>query len=483
MGTVTARLPRPRRGPASWFARSLRRRGSRAIALATAGALFALAPFAPAGALASGAGGWSAPALLSACSARAQLRVLFPSDSPVSATGPGAIVWASGADCPGGEGTRVSALGAGDVPAAAGAPLDREPAVLGLREATAAGGPHGRIVIAGISTRDGSPQLLEGVAGSPLAAPGAAAQARAPLALSTAYLGDVALGAAGPRGGLQVRVERYFARSYGPWRSVLASGAVSAATLALDYRTDLLAVWQQDGSLWARDLPASGAAGPIQRLGAAAAGVHVAALRSDDNRAIVAWSEDRAGTTSVYLAQSGEEVRFDGARLLERFRDPQGLATPPASPALVRLRSESVMIAWAGAAGERWVVRTAPIDQHGLRSVSTIAGAEGACPSRCDALLAGLAPGPEGGAVALWSEPLVQAGGVPDMNAQALEGARGIETSPGVARFGAPEAIAPPGPLEDAAVALDPDGAGAIAAWRAGDRGVFYSSSPARSAG
>ena len=87
----------------------------------------------------------------------------------------------------------------------------------------------------------------------------------------------------------------------------------------------------------------------------------------------------------------------------DRLTGPRGEAAdgPPApavSPQLVRLSSESVMAAWAGVDGGHWAIRSAPIDQRGLRTVSTISAAQ------TDAVPAALAPGPRGEAVMLLSE-------------------------------------------------------------------------------
>ena len=60
---------------------------------------------------------WSAPAVLGACPASGAPLVVFPSDNPTHATGPGAIVWdAAGGVCPGGEEAQVAPIGDGDVP-------------------------------------------------------------------------------------------------------------------------------------------------------------------------------------------------------------------------------------------------------------------------------------------------------------------------------------------------------------------------------
>ena len=183
--------------------------------------------------------------------------------------------------------------------------------------------------------------------------------AAAPLALRTAYLGDVALASPGPGqpgtaagSAIQLRVHRYYASSFlapvrGRWPR---ARSVEGLTLAMDYRSDALVVWQQAGS----DLrPRPARLGPLwppgQHVASAAPGARIAVLLSDDNRAILAWSETRAGVTSVYAELSVPNVHFGAPRLLERFADPGGLAPPSGSLRLVRLLSESVMLAWTGA--------------------------------------------------------------------------------------------------------------------------------------
>jgi hypothetical protein len=444
---------------------------SRATALACAACASAIAAASPA---ARAQGLWSAPAPLTACAGAAQpARIVFPSDSPTHRTGAGLLAWANGPACPGGEGTRVSAIGPGDVPvaaarAAAGAAAG---ALLALRSFALAGAPSGSVAIAGVSVHGAGAALLEGRAGAPLLSPGVTAGAGAGGApvLASAYLGDVALAApARAQEGLRVRVQRWYASSWGPWRTLAASGGVSSPTLALDYRSDVLALWQQGGVLYARDLPASGPPGKLQALARVAPGAHAAALLSDDNRAIVAWSEQRGAQVSVYLDQSAGGVRFGPPQLLERFPAPGGLAAPAASPALVRLRSESVMLAWAGAAAGRWVVRTAPVDQLGLQSTGTLAAPAGS------ALLAGLAPGPDGGALAVWTEPQAGADGAPDLDRQAIAAARGIDTRPGITSFGPRELIAPPGPFTQPTVAFDPGSGRALAVWKQRGGGLLY---------
>lgn len=286
--------------------------------------------------------------------------------------------------------------------------------------------------------------------------------------------GDAGAGdpGAGDEGDVQLRVQRHHADSFAAPAQVGAAGAgtssVQALTIALDYRSDALAVWSQQGSVYARELPASGAPQPVQRLGPGPPpGARIAAVLSDDDRAIVAWSDRHDGQTSVYVSRSQPGVRFTGPQLLEEFPDPPDLPAYVVSPRLVRLSSESVMLAWTGAPAGHWAIRVAAIDMHGVRPPSTIS------PAGQDALLAALAPGPDDEAFALWTEPLQSTAGL-DLGAQAIFAARGFDAYPGHTAFAAGEEVAPPGPNSEATVALDPDSDRAVAAWRTGAGELAY---------
>lgn len=417
---------------------------------------------------------WSAPANLSGCAANPVARVVFPSDKPNHATGQGAIVWSASYSCPGGPGARVAPLGASDVPGAPIVPRSASGAPIAPRgQITASGAPHGQIAIAG--TSPGSTGLLiQGSAGGPFAPLKAGGGLAAPLALDTAYLGDVAL-AGSPAdardGALNVHVERFYSHDFNRNVSARAPGGgpVQALTLAMDFRGEALAVWAQRGTIYARLIPNKGPARPLQQLGPAGSDPTISALLSDDNRAIVAWAERRGAQTNVYIARSALGVRFRRPQLLERFRNPDGLASPTGSPSLVRLSSESVLLAWAGSAAGHWVVRTAPVDLGGVLSIGTIA-APGA-----DALLAALAPGPADDALLLWTEPLPTRAGQPDMARQAIFAARGTEVGGGRASFDEPEQVGAPGPVSDATVAFDPNSDRAVAAWQGEAGTIDYS--------
>ena len=458
-------------------------------------------------------GPWSQPAVLEACSAPVSPAVVFPSDAPRHGTGPGAIVWSSASRCPGGAGARVSAIAPStDAPGVGSTPRTAAGRALGFTEPIAvAAAPHGRVLLAGATTAERSAAgtstngvsttgastngataagaspthangllLSEGLARGPFTAPAPTGGAGDPLALTTAYLGDVALaspeGAPDTPGGdgtgaIELRIHRYYASSFTAPVPVAASRSVEGLTLAMDYRSDALAVWERDGTIYARDMPGSGRSGrSTQRVAAAAPGARIAALLSDDNRAILAWSETRAGVTRVYAELSATGVRFGAPRLLERYADPGGFA-PPSPPRLVRLLSESVMLAWTGAASGHWVVRAAAVDENGVRTIDTIS-----TPGH-DALLADLAPGPAGEAYALWSEPQATPSGL-DLSDQALYAARGIDAYPGRTIFAAPEQISAPGAsgaTGEAAVGVDPDSDRAIVAWRTPGGAIDYS--------
>ncbi len=423
---------------------------------------------------------WSAPAILSGCPGAGAPHVVFPSDSPTHGTGPGAIVWSASSPCPAGAGVLVAAISPeDDVPGQPALPRTAAGQTIALRGSVAATpGPYGRIVIAGAAGASagehtapaGELLLTEGQAGGPFASPTALGGPASTFAFTTAYLGDVAF--ASLAGNVQLRVQRHHADRFAAPALLGAAGAgtssVQALTVALDYRSDALAVWSQQGSVYARELPASGAAQPVQRLGPGPpSGARIAAVLSDDDRAIVAWTNRHDGQTSVYVSRSQPGVRFTGPQLLEEFPDPPDLPDYLVSPRLVRLSSESVMLAWTGAVAGHWAIRVAAIDMLGVRPPSTIS------PAGQDALLAALAPGPDDEALALWTEPLQTASGL-DLGSQAIFAARGFDAYPGHTAFAAGELIAPPGPNSEATVALDPDSDRAVAAWRTGAGELAY---------
>jgi hypothetical protein len=433
----------------------------------------------------AGSGKWSQPAILSDCPGTGAPHVVFPEDSPIHGTGRGAIVWSVTAPCPAGAGVLIAPISTTDLPGQPAAPRTAAGTPIALRGPVAAtGGPHGRIVIAGASaggsepgsglrTQKGELLLSEGPAGGPFAAPLALGGPASMFAFATAYLGDAALGSlADPHGrtDVQLRIQRYYASAFAPPAQVGATGpsGVQALTVALDFRSDRLVVFSLHNSLFARELPGKGAPHALQRLGPSPpAGAHVAAVLSDDDRAIVAWTVRHDGQTSVYVSQSQPGVRFTKPQMLEEFPDPPGLPGYLDSPQIVRLSSESVMLAWTGAVAGHWAIRAAAIDLNGILPPNTLS------PAGRDALLADIAPGPNDEALALWSEPQPTAAGL-DLGSQAIFAARGFDGYPEQVKFAAPELIAPPGPNSDATIAFDPDSDRALAAWRIGAGALAY---------
>jgi hypothetical protein len=437
-------------------------------------------------------------------------------------------VWSASYRCPGGAGAHVAVISGADIPGAAGRPRGSNNQALALRgPLNASAGPYGRIVIAatsagGSTAPAGGLLLTEGQAGGPFTRPIAPGGPASSFAFSTGYLGDVALlwmggtqldeltppagesgslgsaqvgvvGAqaplgedAGSTGGVQLGLQRHYANRFaaplqvstgvgiGTSAGTGAGPSIDALTVALDYRSDALAVWAQQGSVYARELPASGTPQAVQRLGPCPlSGARIAAVISDDDRAIVTWTDRRAGESSVYVSRSQTGVRFGAPELIERVHDPNDLTAYAVSPRIVRLSSESVMMAWTGIVAGHLVIRAAAIDLNGVLASSTIS------PPDSDALLDALVPGPENEVLALWSEPQQTPTGL-DLHREAIFAARGFNDYPGQTAFSAPEQVAAPGPNREASVALDPGSDRAIAVWRTGAGAVAYA---VRSAG
>jgi len=413
-------------------------------------------------------GAWSRPATLTRCSGPSAPQVVFPQKTPFHRTGPGAIVFAGAPSCRAGSGAMIAPIGPRDSPEGPRAPRTASGRVIALAPPLAdAAATDGQIVLVGRARADsrthGPAMLSEGRADRAFTPPRSLAGLSSPLGLATAYLGDVAIASERDDGslGVQVHMQRWFAHGFGSATQLGGRrGARSALTVALDYRTDAIAVWWQQGWLWARERHADGALGPLQRFARAGPSVELTALCSDDGRAIVAWMDPSGDEAKLYLDISGPFMRLGWGQLVERLRWRRGATLPQSgSVQLVRLSTESVLMAWTGARDGHFVVRAAGIDLQGTRTTSTVSA-----PGE-DASLEDLVTGPRGDALALWrSAPVRPAPGYGDR--VALVAARGGPSSRGLPRFDVPRQLAPPGRYSGASVALDPDNDRAVASWR-----------------
>ncbi len=235
--------------------------------------------------------------------------------------------------------------------------------------------------------------------------------------VAVGYLGDLAVASPvrSPRGSwsIALRFRRHYSSSLGfPQLVPVGTGPVEAFAVALDYRAETLLVWAAGGGVFARVLPAAGAAGaigapaPVHRLGATPSVPEVAAVFSDDGHGIVAWRTRSATPSGAQLTSIELGLLRIGSHgpptrtplVVERFRDPPSFPPPEGSLRLIRLPSEAVRMAWAGLEGGRYVVRASPVSlRRGAWApvvVSPAAGslAAGEIPPTALACCLGLAP-------------------------------------------------------------------------------------------
>jgi hypothetical protein len=445
---------------------------------------------------------WSASARPAGCSAAltatAAPSVVFPSADPTARSGPGMLLWTAPHGCAMGiagadAAQAVTAEAAGATLAADDLPgrgqsLSADAG--GLSEvATAAGTALGQVVaigsaqsaaVAGGSTGVDTGALVEGRTADVFGAAQPLGGPAAPVAESSAYLGDVAI--ASPvrtRAGwaIAVRVQRHYSKSPPRARLVpVGASPVEAIAATMDYRAEVLLVWASGGTVYARKLSPAGALGSVRRLGSLAAGSpdpELRALVSDDGHAIVAWRSQSTApsgvsTTTIELSISGSGLAFGAPRVLERFRDLGGFVPPVGSLQLVRLSSEAVIIAWTSIEAGRYVVRASPVSlRRGAWAPVVISGGRST-----DAVLADIAAGPDAEAFAVWrTAPSSTDGGRtdgragPDPRRWAIRAARGHYAGHGEVSFAAPELVAVPGPNGPPAVAVDPASGRVLAAW------------------
>jgi hypothetical protein len=261
-----------------------------------------------------------------------------------------------------------------------------------------------------------------------------------------------------------VRVERYFRSAFDrPLGIPIPIGGVSALVATMDYRSDVLVAWEQNGAIYAHMLRASGRTEPTQRVGNSSPNPQLQALVSDNDHAMIAWSSDDgrpapAARTSVHIAFSGAAVRFTGSRLVASFGDPRGAGHAPGSLALVRLSTENVMLAWTAAEHGHYVVRAVPAVFAGTRPAARLSDPGG------QSVLADLAPGPAGEAVALWRSTPSQ-GAVPETTGSELWAARTFIQRHGRVGARTPEMVAAAAASAEPSIAVDPASDHAVAAW------------------
>ena len=83
----------------------------------------------------------------------------------------------------------------------------------------------------------------------------------------------------------------------------------------MDFRADSIIVWAQAGTVYARWITNAGHVVPdAARSGPAGYAPQLAAVLSDNDHAFVMWTDEpppgRAGTTTIYLEHSGDDVTF-----------------------------------------------------------------------------------------------------------------------------------------------------------------------------
>jgi hypothetical protein len=331
------------------------------------------------------------------------------------------------------------------------------------------GGPLGRVVIsadllgAGFAGLSGRGAVLQGRATGPVGSPAPLAARDVPPALTRAYLGDVAIATVTPRQAIAVRVQRYFQHSFArPKLIPIPAGHVTALTATMDYRSDVLIAWQQNGAIYAHMLRASGRPDRTQRVAVSAPDPQLRALVSDNDHGMIAWSSTDAANgspsrTRDYIALSDAGVRFTRPRLLASFVDPARAGLRPGSLALVRLSTENVLLAWTDAEHGHYVVRAAPAVFAATQGGALVSDPRG------QAVLADLAPGPAREAVVLWTA--APGSGALDPSRTELWAARAVIEQHSRPVVSARERIAPAGPTADASVAVDPANDRAVATW------------------
>lgn len=397
---------------------------------------------------------WSAPIVVGT-GALSDPRAVF------SSRGAGAIAWTVAG------GARALTLAPAAIGSTAGSAV-HELSLQSVAGATSDG--SGRVVLAGELGAIGAraTAALEVDPSGPFGAARALNRGGGPVALTDYLTGEVALAAGSPAGGagrVILRLQPPHAQRFGaPVQLSAMRGPVSAIAVGLDYRGDALVAWQQSGRIWARERHHTGTLGPLQTLGLSAPVPRLGAVVSDDQRGIVAWTDEIAagGVTRAQtsLSISGVGVHFVGARPVEAWAEPAGFHLGAGAMRLRRLANGRVVLGWTGGQGGEPVVRVAPVALAGLRPPAVVSQ-DGTA-----AQLTDLVPGPRGEALAVLSA--FESAGSPRASAE-IETAVGVDEGvAGEAVFAAVEPVAGAPAANQATAAFDPLDDRPIVTWRAG---------------
>jgi hypothetical protein len=407
--------------------------------------------------------GWSPPAALSLCPPAGSARVVFPSSRPQVRSGPGAILWSDGPMCGASSQALIAALSGSDQPESARvlSSADR-PAMVDAATGTAAG----QLLLATVPPRGGG-TLLEGPALGTLDSRGVLSVPAEPTSAFSAYLGDAAVSWVQDPGGrpsIALRIQRYFAQSPGStWLLPTGDCRTIALAATMDFRSEALVAWACGGRIFAQQIAQSGKAGPRQLIGLSSGTPYLQALLSDDGHGIVAWQSRDAAAVETRLSISGPHARFGGSERVTRFEDPDRLVPATGAMRLVRLSTGAVVMAWTQAVGANDVVRASPLSlSRGVFAPVTVSGNEH------QAILSDLAPGPDGEALALWSEAPRLSTGQLDRGHTSIMAARGAFANRDSVAFGRAEPVASAGLNGPATAAIDPATDRVVATWAVG---------------
>ncbi|HEX4035117.1 MAG TPA: hypothetical protein VHX66_11790 [Solirubrobacteraceae bacterium] len=410
---------------------------------------------------------WSPEATLGGCGPARAPKVVFPSSSPSTPSGRGAIMW----------------LGCGVLQAAT-LHSDDQPSVVrrvvvgeGLRAPFAAAGTTAGQLVAAVKQRSGGALLAEGSAGGRLALAQRFGASVGPIAAANGWIGDADVAYVTHRAGaeaIELLEQRHYSHSFGhPLTLAEGSAPITSLFVALDFRADSIVLWTAEGSLHGQFVSNSGVAGPAQVIGPAGAITQLSAVLSDNGRAFVTWSAEPArgvaGQTTVYLVHSAANVTFGGRpRVVASFAEPPGLRLGPHSLALVRMTpSEGVLAAWTLLSNGAYVVQAAGLTSSHILPPYTVSE------PGTDLRLAAIAPGPRNdAAIVLARAPRGVAGW--NLAQQSLLAARSVPGGPGGVAFESPVQIASAGSNSEPSIAFDPHSDAAVVAWQADGGRIAY---------
>ena len=247
-------------------------------------------------------------------------------------------------------------------------------------------------------------------------------------------------------------VRRPAVRPFARAETIAGRGNPDSVAAAVGDDGELVVAWEASGRVRVRTRVPGGHWSPVRDLGPGAKGHTQITADAHHGRIVIAWFSQalsEGGSNGAGVVRLASRPAGAGAFTATRTLDTFTQRAPGGARVLLGLDAGGAgVVGWTGRAAGHWAAKASVLDGASAQALSDPA---------TDAVLTGLAVGPDGTAAAAWIPP-------PDTPSPVVTAAVRVRDGD---RFGAAEPVSDPlREVVDARVAVDPTTDQILAAWR-----------------